>query len=115
MAVEFVLDKATILRRLGGDEHIFSVMADMYLQDVDNSCSRLAGALAAGDAALLRREAHTVKGLLATLADETGAAMGLAVETRAKNNECAGLETMVADLQARLQLVAEAVRKEISV
>lgn len=114
MAVEFVLDKATILRRLGDDAEIFAVMADMFLQDVDKLCIRLAGALAAGDVAVLRREAHTVKGLLAMLADDAGAALALAVEVQAKSGECAGLEGMVVDLQARLRTVAAAVRQEIA-
>ena len=47
----FTLDKATILDRLGGDEEIFCVMADMFLHDVGNYCNELAAALVAGNAA----------------------------------------------------------------
>jgi HPt (histidine-containing phosphotransfer) domain-containing protein len=109
-----MLDKATILSRLGGDQEIFVVMADMYLQDVDNFCTQLAAALAAGDASLLRREAHTVKGILATFTDDVGAALAHDVEMRAKNGDCAGLESMVAGLQGRLQQIAAALEEEIS-
>lgn len=70
MAGAFVLDKASILDRLGGDEEIFAMMVDMFVQDVDSNCAALGTALASGDAALLRREAHTVKGLMATFSDE---------------------------------------------
>lgn len=106
----FTLDKETILDRLGGDEEIFCVMADMFLHDVGNYCNELAAALAAGDADVLQREAHTVKGLLATFADETGAGMALAVEQQAKLGRVAGQEVAVAALQARLHLVADGVR-----
>lgn len=114
MTAEFKLDKAMILSRLGGDREIFTVMADMYLQDVDSYCSRLAAALAASDASMLRREAHTVKGMLATFTDDIGAALALAIETHTKNGDCAGLDGKVAKLQTRLQLVAAAVREELS-
>lgn len=114
MAARFVLDKATILRRIGGDREIFAAMAAMFLQDADDYCIRLASAVAGGDAELLRREAHTVKGMLATVADESGAALALAVENRAKAGDCVGLAGMVAELEARLRLVAAAVREEIA-
>lgn len=114
MSTNFVLDKTTILLRLGGDEEIFAAMIDMYLHEVDSYCAQLAQALAAGDAAALQREAHTVKGLLATFADERGAALAQAVESQARNGNCAGLATQVADVQARLRTVAAAVRQEIA-
>lgn len=113
--MDFVFDKANVLVRLGGDQEIFAVVIDMYLQDVDNVCARLATSLAADDAVALRREAHTVKGLLATFADEVGSDLALAVEVRAKHGECTGLRSMVTDLQARLQTVAAALRQEIAV
>lgn len=111
--MEFLLDKELILERLGGDQEIFVAMARTYLQEVDRACGHLGEALASGDATALWREAHTVKGLLATLSDDFGAALGMAVETRCRSGECAGVESMVADLQARLRVVAAAVRAEV--
>mgnify|MGYP000907690942 CR=1 FL=1 len=78
MSQGFFLDKARILERLGDDEEIFAALADLYLQDVEAYCGQLGAALAAADNAVLCREAHTVKGLLATFADvfsDTGASM----------------------------------------
>lgn len=106
MAGPFVLDKATILDRLGGDEEIFAMMVDMFLQDVGSNCAALANALASGDAAVLRREAHTVKGLLATFSDESGAADACVVEQRAREGVIAEQAEAVAGLQQRLQEVA---------
>lgn len=110
MAETFVLNRALILDRLGGDEEIFAMMVDMFLQDHEGNCAALAAAFAAGDAAVLQREAHTVKGLLATFSDSAGAQQALAVEQRAKAGDLNGLEQDVGNLQARLRLVADVLR-----
>lgn len=106
MAGAFVLDKASILDRLGGDEEIFAMMADMFVQDVDSNCAALGTALASGDAAVLRREAHTVKGLMATFSDEAGAADASVVELRARDGFVDDQAEAVAGLQQRLREIA---------
>jgi HPt (histidine-containing phosphotransfer) domain-containing protein len=106
MAGAFVLDREAILDRLGGDEEIYTMMVDMYLQDVDNNCLSLAEAFAGGDGPTLQREVHTVKGLLATFSDDAGAADAFALEQKAKNGEVQGLDAGVLALQARLREVA---------
>lgn len=105
MAGPFVLDKALILERLGGDEEIFAMMVDIFVQDVDNNCVALANALASGDPAALRREAHTVKGLLATFSDDAGAVDASVVEKRAREGLVADQAEAVASLQQRLREV----------
>jgi len=106
MLKSYVLDKPDILERLGGDEEIFAMMIDMYLQDVDSNCAELGAALASGDAGELQRAAHTVKGLLATFSDDPGSEAALALEQRAKVGDGSGFSEAVADLQARLREVA---------
>lgn len=102
----FVLDKASILERLGGDQSIFAMMVDMYIADVERNCSSLALALASGEALTLAREAHTVKGLLATFSDEAGAAVALVIERQARQGDIAGIDAAVSALQARLREIA---------
>lgn len=102
----FVLDRKLILERLGGDEEIYSVMVDMFVGDIDNNCRALTAALAAGDAVTLCREAHTVKGLLATFSDDVGAAMALHLEQRAHDGLLSGLEPEIEAVQRRLHEVA---------
>jgi len=108
MAAPFVLDKASILDRLGGDEEIYTMMVDMFLQDVDSNCDALLAALTSGDATVLRREAHTIKGLLATFSDDSGAAEASDVEQQAIQGQIASLAGAVAGLQQRLREVAAA-------
>lgn len=99
------MDKASILDRLGGDEEIFTMIVDMFVQDVDNSCDALAAALNSGDATVLQREAHTVKGLLATFSDDAGVAEASVVEQQAGQGLASQAEA-VAGLQRRLREVA---------
>jgi len=110
MAGPFVLDRVSILDRLGGDEEIYSMMVDMFLDDVDANSIALANAFASGKAAELQREAHTVKGLLATFSDDDGAAEAQEVEKKAKAGELDRLEDAVGNLQRRLHEVANALR-----
>ena len=110
MAAAFVLNKAPILERLGGDEEIYAMMVSMYIDDIENNCAALAAAFAAGDGCTLQREAHTVKGLLATFSDEAGAAEAYLIERAAQTGQLANLGGAVTELQARLREVAAALR-----
>lgn len=110
----FVLDRASILDRLGGDEEIFAVMVEMFIQDVDGNCATLAAALRAGDARALQREAHTVKGLFATFSDAAGTAEAQAVEYRAKQGELAGLADAVERIARRLQEIKLVLAAELA-
>lgn len=112
MAGAFVLDKAAILDRLGGDEEIYSMMVDMYLQDVDNNCATLADAAASGSMAALQREVHTIKGLLATFSDDAGAADAYQIEQQIKLGNPPDTQAVVQELQARLRVVAAVLASE---
>ena len=111
MAAAFVLDRASILDRLGGDEEIYAMMVDMFLGDVEGNCASIAAAFSDGDIKALQREAHTIKGLLATFSDDEGAAEAHVVEQQAKNGDATGLAEKVGFLQARLREVAEVLRQ----
>lgn len=101
----FRLDEAMILERLGGDEEILLMMIDMFTQDIDTYCLGLDNALQAGDAALLQREAHTVKGLLASFGDDPGTEAAYALESSAREGRLTGLAAPIAELQTRLREV----------
>ncbi|UCV16519.1 Hpt domain-containing protein [Quatrionicoccus australiensis] len=106
MTAAFKLDKAVILERLGGDEEIYTMMVDMFLQDVENNCTALAASLVAGEMPDLQREVHTVKGLLATFSDDAGAEEAQVIERQIKLGQTANLAEEIAALQARLREVA---------
>jgi HPt (histidine-containing phosphotransfer) domain-containing protein len=106
MLSPFILDRASILERLGGDEEIFTMMVDMFLGDAQNNCAALLAAQAAQDGPLLQREAHTIKGLLSTFSDDAGAEMAFALEQRAKLRQLDGAGERVEQLVRRMQEVA---------
>lgn len=108
----FVLDRDLILDRFGSDEEVFAMMVELYLQDVENTALSLATALAEGDAETLMREAHTIKGLLATFSDEAGAAEAFGIEQQAKLGDLGSLQPAVAAVQRRLIEVAEVLRDQ---
>lgn len=110
----FSLNRTLILERLGGDEEIFAIMIDMYLQDLDGYCNNMGNALAAGEAAVLQREAHTVKGLLATFADDEGTQAAYRIEQQSKQGNLEGIAEQIEAVKARLLEVAEVLKKEIA-
>lgn len=113
MTQNFVLDKALILDRLGGDEDIFAMMVDLYLQDADDSIQNLGAALASADAHALMREAHTIKGLLATFSDDQGAGAAFLVEEQARAGNLTGLQGAVVTVQEHMRGLAAALRSEV--
>lgn len=105
----FILDKPAILERLGGDESIFAMMVEMFLNELGNNRRALLTALA-GDSVALQREAHTIKGLLATFSDGSGAEMAQALELQAKNGRLEDAGERVDALLARVDEVAGVLR-----
>lgn len=106
MLSPFILDRAAILERLGGDEEIFTMMVEMFLADAVNTCAALEAAQIAADGPLLQREAHTIKGLLSTFSDDVGAEVAFALEQRAKLNQLDDARERVAMLVGRMEEVA---------
>jgi histidine phosphotransfer protein HptB len=102
----FVVNRPEILERLGGDEEIMVMMFDMFQQDLDSNCGAIMAAIASGQPEEIRREAHTVKGLLATFSDEAGAAAAYAVEQQAKAGNMDGLADAARALERRMREVA---------
>ncbi len=111
MDTPFVLDKPLILERLGGDEDIFLMMVDMFVQDVDTYCNQLGDAFAAANVPLVQREAHTIKGLLASFGDDAGTKAAYAIELQAKQGSLDGLAPKVAELQARIRDVVAVLQR----
>ncbi len=114
MAEAFVIDRAAILERLGGDEEIFAMMLDMFVQDVDNNCAAIAKAFTSGNPAAVQREAHTLKGLLATVSDDAGAADAYVIEKQAKAGDIVGLDGAVDALQQRIRHVGTVLQAELA-
>lgn len=103
-----IYDRAEALARLDGDEALFAEMAGMFVGECDAYCDALNGALAAQDPVQLRREAHTVKSLLATFSFESGRLLALQLEQLAAGGSLDGAEALTRDLIAATRQLAAA-------
>lgn len=103
-----IFNRAEALARLDGDEALFGEMAAMFVAECDSYCAALTGALAARDAAQLRREAHTVKSLLATFSFESGRLLALQLEQLTAAGSFEGAEPLTRDLVAATRQLAAA-------
>ena len=105
-------DLPEVLRRFGGDRDLLAELVKMFVQESELYGQALETALAEASAPNIRREAHTIKGLLATLADAKGQAMAAALERRVGDDDVSELEPAVRALQVRLREVTDFLRQE---
>ena len=108
----FNFNREIVLERLGGDEEILGVMIDMFLEDLDTYCNGVMSAWQANDAALTQREAHTLKGLLASFEDIEGTQFAYRLEHDAKAGHLENMEASILLLQQRLREIARVLQVE---
>jgi HPt (histidine-containing phosphotransfer) domain-containing protein len=82
-----VFDEAEALARAGGDPELVREILDIFLAEVPAWLSELDHAAATGDAATLRRLAHTVKGAVDSCGVRGGFEAALALERLAGEAE----------------------------
>jgi HPt (histidine-containing phosphotransfer) domain-containing protein len=109
-----VYDRAQALERLAGDAALFAEMAGMFVAESETYCRALESALASGDAACLRREAHTVKSLLATFSYEAGRELALRLEHLASSGSLDGAAALTAEVVAAVRRLGVALAGESS-
>ena len=78
-------DRSAALERLGGDEELFAEVAELFRSDGPKLLGEIRGAIAAGDAATLKRAAHGLKGA-------AGYVGGTSVASAARRLEWIGTE-----------------------
>ena len=100
-----VVDRASVLRRFGGDEDLYAEVAALFLEDCPARLAALADALAAHDAGQVRFVAHALKGAAANLS--AGALVEAA--TRLEQLALAGAAGDLADAARLLAVEAERV------
>jgi len=93
-----IYDKAEALARLDGDESLFTDLMGLFVAESESYCQALEAALKSGDAANLRREAHTVKSLLATFSYETGREQAMRLEHLAATGTLDGSEALTSEV-----------------
>jgi len=103
-----IYDREKALAQLEGDDALFAEIVVVMADEGEGYCSALEAALASGDATELRREAHTVKSVLASFACEYGRELAWRLEQQAASGELDGAPEKVAELESVIrQLIAE--------
>jgi PAS domain S-box-containing protein len=108
-----IYKRAEVLERMGGDEGLFQTLAGMFVADSASYCSALEQALALGDAPTLQREAHTVKGLLATFSEDEGTVLAQQLEESAKRGDLDKADEMTAGLVVAVKRLAAVLSGEL--
>lgn len=111
MPETLTLNKSAILESMGGDAELFAEMAQMFIDESPQYSRNLLASLSASSPQALRDEAHTLKSLFATFADEDGRQLALLVEQKAKVGEIDAERGQ--ELARRIGLLAETLRQTI--
>lgn len=100
------------LRALNPEDPAFlRELIELFLQDVPQRFAELEQALAKGDAALLTRAAHTIKGSCSNFGAANLAAVALQMEHQGKENSFSEAKATLPALKAEFALVDAALRK----
>ncbi|MFA4965215.1 MAG: PAS domain S-box protein [Thermoleophilia bacterium] len=97
-----VFDEGVLLNLLGGDREAAAEVTAEYRADAPRQVAALRMALAAGNAALARRQAHTLKGASANVGAEAVRAVAHAVELAAAEGELERAGALQAELALQL-------------
>ena len=107
------LDKAALaelLETVGDDRGFLVELIATYLGDSPGLVAGMRSGLASGDAAEVRRAAHTLKSTSATFGASRLASVSREIEAAAAVDEIAGLGSQVEAAAAEYEAVAEALR-----
>ena len=102
-----VLDGEALVRRLMGDRELAGQVVRGFLEDVPRQQSALKKSLAAGDAAEIRRCAHTLKGGSATIGAERLRLVCQAMEAAAASGDVEAAAALLGDLEKQVGLLEE--------
>jgi len=108
-----LIDRAGALSRMGDDLELLQEMAAMFIRDVPRLMTTLQEALEAGDAEETARAAHSIKGLASNFGGAPCMEAALVIEEPAKSGQLANLETRVGPLSQQVDLLCDALRREI--
>ena len=102
-----VFDRAEAISRLG-DEELFDELVQMFVADYPRNMAEIEAALADRDCARLRREAHTLKGLLATFCGHRAEQRAKALEAAAAASDQSLCETLVPEVRRETAIFLQA-------
>ncbi len=109
-AMSSLYDYAGSLERMGGDAQLFREMVGFFVTDAPGWLNQVRLGIERGDATLVHRSAHTLKGLVSNFGAQAAIKAAATVEQRAREDATLasvkplipGLETAIQELETAL-------------
>jgi CheY-like chemotaxis protein len=98
----YVLDKATALANLGGDEHVLAEVAHLFLVECSRLMSEVREAIRRNNALALERAAHTIKGSVRTFAAQKAYETARRLEELGREGKLKDAEGVYENLEAEI-------------
>jgi HPt (histidine-containing phosphotransfer) domain-containing protein len=106
-----VLDQSRLLTEFGDDPEILGELRDLFLAHLPPLLEEIRSAYAAGDAAVLGKTAHSLKGAGATYGAERLALVCKHLEMMGKGGRLEGADSVIVQLEAELDQLTTAIAK----
>jgi HPt (histidine-containing phosphotransfer) domain-containing protein len=107
-------DRHSLRLAVGGDESIVRELLELYRQESPKLRNAVQNALGKGDAELLRRAAHSLKGTLGSMCAHEASAAAEVLELIARSGELTAADVAFADLQRKLDRLAREIEQYLT-
>lgn len=97
-----VLDRTVALSRVGGDAELLKEIAQLFLSEYPSMLEQLREALAAGDAKLVERTAHGLKGSVANFGAPAAVEAARMIEVLGRAQQLAEVQQVLRTLELAL-------------
>lgn len=104
-----VIDEPALMDRLEGDRQLLKELADLYFEDEPVLLAQIERAIESGDAELLRRTSHTLKGSVSNFCAPLAQAAAYSLECAGRN----GTLERAPELLVQLRAVLDRVRTDL--
>jgi signal transduction histidine kinase/CheY-like chemotaxis protein len=109
-AAPLILDKAAFMERMQADESVFYEFLELYLRETVSQVQQLSVAVEEGDASIVERMAHTLKGASAGICAERVRDVALTLEKLGRSGDLTGAKAALDTLSQEIARVREAAR-----
>ena len=104
-----VLDLPGALARLGGDEQLYADMVQFLREDCPSLLDELQAGIAASDASVVQRAAHSLKGLIANCGGVRAAEAAQRVENAGAGGDLVDAAHLIEPLRREIDALMQAV------
>jgi len=108
-----IFDAEDLLHRVMDDAELMQAVLAAFLEDIPKQQTSLRTSLQAGDIAVARRHAHTIKGAAGNVSASALRETARAMEKLAEQGNLAGVEQLLIELDRRVEEITNVLRSEL--